>query len=153
MSGESQRLSDVEREVSQLTSVVDRIDMTLTKLTDLSTTVSQILAVQGNRLEVQEKVGEKLEKLIETRRLENESSFKDIQEKISLVETDLHEDIQNNHEKVITEIKELRKEGTTQHTELSNRMTRIERWMWTFVGAGLVIGFILDKLNFLGLFT
>jgi len=153
MSDESQRLSDVEREVSHLTSVVDRIDMTLTKLTDLSTTVSQILAVQGNRLEVQEKVGDKLEKLIETRRLESEASFKDIQDKISGVETDLHNDLTSNHTKVIDEIKELRKEGTTQHTELSNRMSRIERWMWTFIGAGLVIGFLVEKFGVTKLFT
>lgn len=153
MSDDSQRLSEVEREVGQLSTVVDRIDITLTKLTDLSTTVSQILAVQGNRLEVQEKAGEKLEKLIETRRLDNERAIKEVNERIDELESDLYADIKDNNEKVIEEIKELRKEGTTQHDDISKRMTRIEKWMWLFIGGGAVLGFILDKINFISLFT
>jgi chromosome segregation ATPase len=153
MSDEQQRLTVIETEVSQLNSVVDRIDITLTKLTDLSTTVSQILAVQGNRLEVQEKAGEKLEKIIETRRLETESAIKDLKENIADIETDLQEDLNNHQTKIIAKIEELRKEGNKQHTEISDRMTRIEKWMWVFVGGAAVIGFILDKTSFLGLFT
>ena len=153
MSDEQQRLTVIETEVSQLNSVVDRIDITLTKLTDLSTTVSQILAVQGNRLEVQEKAGEKLEKIIETRRLETESAIKDLKENIADIETDLQEDLNNHQTKIIAKIEELRKEGNKQHTEISDRMTRIEKWMWVFVGGAAAIGFILDKTNFLGLFT
>lgn len=153
MSEEQQRLTIIETEVSQLNSVVDRIDITLTKLTDLSTTVSQILAVQGNRLEVQEKAGEKLEKIIETRRLETESALKEIKDDIAEIETDLQEDLNNHQTKIIEKIEELRKEGDKQHTEISNRMTRLEKWMWVFVGGAAAIGFILDKTNFLGLFT
>jgi chromosome segregation ATPase len=153
MSDEQQRLTVIETEVSQLNSVVDRIDITLTKLTDLSTTVSQILAVQGNRLEVQEKAGEKLEKIIETRRLENESAIKELKDNIADIETDLQEDLNKHQTKIIAKIEELRKEGNKQHTEISDRMTRIEKWMWVFVGGAAVIGFILDKTSFLGLFT
>jgi chromosome segregation ATPase len=153
MSDEQQRLTVIETEVSQLNSVVDRIDITLTKLTDLSTTVSQILAVQGNRLEVQEKAGEKLEKIIETRRLETESAIKELKENIADIETDLQEDLNKHQTKIIAKIEELRKEGNKQHTEISDRMTRIEKWMWVFVGGAAVIGFILDKTSFLGLFT
>lgn len=153
MADEHQRLIIVETEVSQLNSVVDRIDITLTKLTDLSTTVSQILAVQGNRLEVQEKAGEKLEKLIETRRLETESALKEIKENMVEIETDFHQDLNTHQTKIIDKIEELRKEGDKQHTEISNRMTRLEKWMWVFVGGAAAIGFILDKTNFLGLFT
>jgi ABC-type transporter Mla subunit MlaD len=153
MSDDSNRLVDVEREVGQLTTLVDRIDTTLTKLTDLSTTVSQILAVQGNRLEVQEKAGEKLEKLIETRRIDNERAIREVGTRIDDLEADLYEEIKNNNENVIKEIKGLRKEAGDQHDDISTRMTRLEKWMWLFIGGGVVLGFILDKVNLISLFT
>jgi hypothetical protein len=150
---DSHRLNEVEKEVGQLTTLVGRIDTTLTKLTDLSTTVSQILAVQGNRLEVQEKAGEKLENLIETRRIDNEKAIRQVDIRIDDLESDLYEEIKNNNENVITEIKGLRTEAGIQHDDISKRMTRLEKWMWLFIGGGAVIGFILDKVNFISLFT
>lgn len=153
MSDESNRLIEVEREVGQLTMLVDRIDTTLTKLTDLSTTVSQILAVQGNRLEVQEKAGEKLENLIETRRIDNERAIREVGNRIDDLETDLYNEIKNNNKGVIKEIKDLRQEAGDQHDDISKRMTRLEKWMWLFIGGGAVFGFILDKVNIISLFT
>jgi len=153
MAEDSHRLIEVEKEVGQLTTLVGRIDTTLTKLTDLSTTVSQILAVQGNRLEVQEKAGEKLENLIETRRIDNEKAIRQVDIRIDDLETDLYEEIKNNNEDVIKEIKDLRKEAGVQHDDISKRMTRLEKWVWLFIGGGVVVGFILDKVNFISLFT
>ena len=153
MSDDSHRLIEVEKEVGQLTTLVDRIDTTLTKLTDLSTTVSQILAVQGNRLEVQEKAGEKLENLIETRRIDNEKALRQVSTRIDDLETDLYDDMKKNNEDVIKEIKYLRKEASVQHDDISKRMTRLEKWVWLFIGGGVVVGFILDKVNIISLFT
>ena len=153
MSDDSHRLIEVEKEVGQLTTLVDRIDTTLTKLTDLSTTVSQILAVQGNRLEVQEKAGEKLENLIETRRIDNEKALRQVSTRIDDLETDLYDDMKKNNEDVIKEIKDLRKEASVQHDDISKRMTRLEKWVWLFIGGGVVVGFILDKVNIISLFT
>jgi Ran GTPase-activating protein (RanGAP) involved in mRNA processing and transport len=153
MAEDSHRLIEVEKEVGQLTTLVGRIDTTLTKLTDLSTTVSQILAVQGNRLEVQEKAGEKLENLIETRRIDNEKAIRQVDIRIDDLESDLYEEIKNNNEDVIKEIKDLRKEAGVQHDDISKRMTRLEKWVWLFIGGGVVVGFILDKVNFISLFT
>ena len=153
MADDSHRLIEVEKEVGQLTTLVDRIDTTLTKLTDLSTTVSQILAVQGNRLEVQEKAGEKLENLIETRRIDNEKALRQVSTRIDDLETDLYDDMKKNNEDVIKEIKDLRKEASVQHDDISKRMTRLEKWVWLFIGGGVVVGFILDKVNIISLFT
>ena len=153
MSDDSHRLIEVEKEVGQLTTLVDRIDTTLTKLTDLSTTVSQILAVQGNRLEVQEKAGEKLENLIETRRIDNEKALRQVSTRIDDLETYLYDDMKKNNEDVIKEIKDLRKEASVQHDDISKRMTRLEKWVWLFIGGGVVVGFILDKVNIISLFT
>ena len=52
----------------------------------------------------------------------------------------------------LKKIDELKADGTTQHKEMSDRMTRLERWMWILLGAGLVLGFILQNINLSNLF-
>ena len=124
--------------------------MTIEKLTEVSSTVSQLLAVQGNRLEFQEKVAERLQDLVEKRRQETDNLVKDLHQKIDRVEGDLHDEIVDSENKIIKKIEEMSKSSTAQHksinTSLSDRMGKLERWMWILVGGGLVIGFFLNKM-------
>jgi hemerythrin superfamily protein len=124
-----------ERDKSeQVGNLVDRLDVTIEKLTEVSTTVSQLLAVQGNRLDFQEKVAAKLEDLIEKRRVETETMIKDLHKKI--------EDGQ--------------KTSSDQHASMNkdivDRIGKIEKFVWLSLGGGTVIGFILSTFPWENLF-
>lgn len=147
-------VSALQRDMAQVGTLVERLDITIEKLTEVSSTVSQLLAVQGNRLEVQEKVQEKLQEMVEKRRTEMEQSVKDIYNKISIVETDLQGDMEKNHDKVINKIQELSTQGADQHKEVNERIGRLETWMWTLIGGSTVIAFILSNWDtFLAIIT
>jgi chromosome segregation ATPase len=45
---------------------------------------------------------------------------------------------------LLQEIKDLRTESTTQHNELSKRISVMEKWMWLVVGGSIVTGFIIN---------
>ena len=45
---------------------------------------------------------------------------------------------------LLQEIKDLRIESTTQHNELSKRISVMEKWMWLVVGGSIVTGFIIN---------
>jgi uncharacterized membrane protein YhaH (DUF805 family) len=60
------------------------------------------------------------------------------------VEKDLYTDIEASQTKVLTEIKEMRAESTKQHNELKGKVNRLEKWMWTCIGAIVVISFIIQ---------
>ena len=47
---------------------------------------------------------------------------------------------------LLQEIKNLRKDSTNQHQELSKRITIMEKWMWLVVGGSIVAGFIINAL-------
>ena len=47
---------------------------------------------------------------------------------------------------IITEIKLMRKESTDQHEKLSNRITKMEKWMWIVIGGSIVGGFVIETL-------
>jgi hypothetical protein len=41
------------------------------------------------------------------------------------------------------EIKEMRAESTVQHNTLSDRITTMEKWMWTVLGGSAIVGGII----------
>lgn len=143
----SDSVSALQRDMAQVGTLVERLDITIEKLTEVSTTVSQLLAVQVNRLEVQEKVQEKLQDMVEKRRIESEQSVKEIYSKIEKVETALQEDLDKNHDKVIDKIEELRLEGANQHKSFTERMGRLEKWMWTLLGGSAILVFVLNNAD------
>jgi monomeric isocitrate dehydrogenase len=143
----SENVASLQKDMAQVGTLVDRLDVTIEKLTEVSSTVSQLLAVQGNRLEFQEKVQERLEKMVEDRRSETDKNIKDVYVRIEKVEKDLQEDMDDNYNKIAAKIEELKKEGNEQHKVLNDRMTRMEKWMWMLVGGGIVIGTLFNNIN------
>jgi hypothetical protein len=145
-------VNSLQKDMAQIGVLVDRLDITIEKLTEVSTTVSRLLAVQENRLENQEKISDKIQASLENHRIETNRTVKEIYDKIQVVETDLLKDMDSNQDKVIKKIEELKSEANIQHQEMSDRMTRLERWMWILVGGGIVLGVIAQNMNFGNLF-
>lgn len=140
----AETISTLQQDMAQVGTLVDRLDVTIEKLTEVSTRVSELLAVQGTRLENQEKVSEQIQMLIEKRRVETDTNIKDVYVRVERVEKDLYNEIEASQEKVLKEIKEMRAESTTQHNELKGKVNRLEKWMWTCIGAIVVISFIIQ---------
>jgi len=140
----SDTISTLQQDMAQVGTLVDRLDVTIEKLTEVSTRVSELLAVQGTRLLNQEKVSEQIQTLIETRRVETDTNIKDVYIRVERVEKDLYNDIEASQEKVLTEIKEMRAESTTQHNELKTKVNRLEKWMWTLIGGIAVVSFVIQ---------
>jgi len=140
----SDTISTLQQDMAQEGTLVDRLDVTIEKLTEVSTRVSELLAVQGTRLLNQEKVSEQIQTLIETRRVETDTNIKDVYIRVERVEKDLYNDIEASQEKVLTEIKEMRAESTTQHNELKTKVNRLEKWMWTLIGGIAVVSFVIQ---------
>lgn len=147
----AENVSSLQQDMAQVGALVDRLDVTIEKLTEVSSTVSQLLAVQGNRLEFQEKVAEKLQDLVEKRRTETENYVKDLHVKIDTVEKDLKGDIRETHTDILSKISEMQASGTKQHQDISDKMSerisRLEKWMWTIAGAGTVAWFVISQID------
>lgn len=142
----------LQKDMEQFNKLVARIDTTIEKLTEVSSNVSKLLAVQDNRILSQEKLTSQFQKMFEKRKEESDHSFKDINEKIDEVESTLYQEVENNHDKVIAEIKALSNELKTQNTLINDRISKIEKWMWTGAGILTVITILIDKVNLSALF-
>ena len=140
----AETISTLQQDMAQVGTLVERLDVTIEKLTEVSTRVSELLAVQGTRLENQEKVSEQIQTLVEKRRVETDTNIKDVYIRVERVEKDLYDEIEASQVKVLREIKEMRAESTTQHNELKSKVNRLEKWMWTCIGAVVVISFVIQ---------
>jgi len=139
----SEDMSHLRKDMAVVGALVDRLDTTIDKLTDISNSVSSLLAVHETKLTAQEIISKQLSDLVEARRVETDDKVQLLHERISSGERELKASIDEQYDELMKEIKEMRAESTTQHTTLSDRITAMEKWMWTVVGGAIVVGGII----------
>lgn len=115
----------LQKDMSQINAIVDKLDITIEKLTDVSSNVSRLLAVHETRLENQEKAGSQLANLIEKNKEQIDTELQKIYDRIADTKKDLRKEIDDRHADVMAELKS------------------IQKWMWLVSGGGAVVGFIL----------
>lgn len=145
-------LNSVQKELNQFSKFVDRMDVTIEKLTEVSSTVSQLLAVQGNRLESQEKLMGHMQQMLDKRKDETDKNTRDIYEKIQESENNIYEEIEVSNEKILMEVKNLGQKFEEHNKVTNERITKIEKWMWTALGVTSVLVLFVDKVNLSALF-
>ena len=142
----SEDVSYLNRDMAVVNTLVGRLDMTIDKLTDISSSVSNLLAVHETKLTSQEIISKQLSDLVEARRVETDDKIQILHERISSGERELKESIDNQYDDLMKEIKEMRAESTVQHNTLSNRITTMEKWMWTVIGGSAIVGGLITLI-------
>jgi septation ring formation regulator EzrA len=136
-------VSYLNRDMAVVNTLVGRLDTTIDKLTDISNSVSNLLAVHETKLTSQEIISKQLSDLVEARRVETDDKVQLLHERISSGERELKESIDDQYDELMKEIKEMRAESTVQHNTLSDRITAMEKWMWTVIGGAAIVGGII----------
>ena len=136
-------VSYLRKDMAVVGALVDRLDTTIDKLTDISNSVSSLLAVHETKLTSQEILNKQLVDLVEARRIEMDDKVQILHERISSGEREIKEQIDDQYDELMTEIKEMRAESVSQHNTLSERITTMEKWMWAVIGGSAIVGGIL----------
>jgi ABC-type siderophore export system fused ATPase/permease subunit len=139
-------ISYLSKDMAVVNTLVGRLDTTIDKLTDISSSVSNLLAVHETKLTAQEIISKQLSDLVEARRVETDDKIQILHERISSGERELKVSIDKQYDELMTEIKEMRAESATQHTTLSERITAMEKWMWTVIGGSAIVGGIITLI-------
>ncbi len=142
----SEDVSYLNRDMAVVNTLVGRLDTTIDKLTDISNNVSNLLAVHETKLTAQEIISKQLSDLVEARRVETDDKVQLLHERISSGERELKASIDEQYDELMKEIKEMRAESATQHTTLSERITTMEKWMWTVIGGSAIVGGLITLI-------
>ena len=120
--------TDVEilkRDMELLAGLAEKFDVAIDRLSDVSASVDKMLAVHETRLVQQEQQREVI-----------------------------HQRITDMKKEMSDDFRALREENTRQHNEVSERLSKLEKWRWFVVGVATVIGFLFAQLkNISTLFT
>jgi len=147
-----QDFTSLQKDITKISTIVDRFDVAIDKLTEVSTSVSQLLAVHETKITAHDVLTKQTVELMEKRRVETDDKIQILHERISSGERELKTNIDKQYDELMTEIKEMRAESTKQHTILSDRITAMEKWMWIVIGGAVVIGVILGQVDFQTIF-
>lgn len=134
-----------EIQIKILENVVNRIDVSIEKLTEVSNSISKLLAVHDQRIITLEKEYSRQE--IDIRNVHSRISdiSKDICSKLDELENILENRIQTHATHLEQQYKEIKQEVTTKFTKVDSRIQILETWRWFVLGAAAVVGYLINK--------
>ena len=112
--------------------MIDKLDTAIEKISEVATSLNRMIAVQESRVDTQERT---LDQNVEI-----------IHERITQHRDEVQLEIDKSHNKIMAELKQMRIDQQKHHSEMNDRLNKLEQWRWTIVGGAVVIGFLLSQL-------
>jgi hypothetical protein len=145
----------LKKDVSIMTSLFEKFDKTIDKMQEIASSLSRMVSLQEQRLDNQEGTTKELQSVLEMRRLEHNNDIKELHSRITTVNRELSDKIEETEKIILQELQELRKEIKESHTTkeekehipLMKRLESIEAWKYTMMGGIVVITWVLAKAD------
>lgn len=115
---------------------VDRVEIAIERLADVSADLNKLIAVHEQRLIQQERTMDHINTTIEKRREDCEEKFRDVYDTI-------YSQDKTNLTEINQEIAKFRTETQEQYKELTKKIGDIERIIWIYMGGFTVVTFLL----------
>ena len=119
-------LAKVKKDIENVNSLNGRIDNAIEKLTDVSTSIKQMLAVHEEKIARQEQIDEVIFEKLKERAGE-----------IDTVHRELSKEIHHLEKRLLVEIKTIK-------LDFGARVGMLEKYRWLILGGAIVIGWILS---------
>jgi predicted nucleic acid-binding Zn-ribbon protein len=143
-------LAIVKNEIGQIGHLFSKLEITLEKITNVSTNVSQILAVHERRLHETDLQFESVKNRMEIGDGRVKEDIKDLHSRVSSTSREVEEKMTREIEKVLNAIQDLKTHMLEKDNKLEERIETLERWRWIMVGILIAAGAFLPEIrNFL----
>ena len=132
-------LQVLKNEVEQVASVNTKLDSAIDKLTDISGSIKSMLAVHEEKLSKQEEIDKAIFNLIENRRVEFDTNYKELHARINKIHQNLTDEIDMSQKRLMCEIK-------TLASNLDGRIGVFDKYRWIIIGAAIVLGLSMPQI-------
>ena len=120
-------MAGLKKDIENVSNLNSRLDTAIEKLTDVSTSIKQMLAVHEEKISRQEQTDEVIFDKLRERAGE-----------IQQVHTELSKEIQQTEKRLLLEIKQLK-------LDIGGRVGILEKYKWLVLGGSIVVGWILSS--------
>ena len=121
------QIAGLKKDIENVNTLNGRLDLAIEKLTDVSTSIKQMLAVHEEKISRQEQIDEIIFDKLKERAGE-----------IDQVHRDLTKEIQQVEKRLLIEIKQLK-------VDIGGRVGTLEKYKWLILGGAIVVGWILSS--------
>ena len=123
----------LRNEVKSVANVNEKLDNTIDKLTEISSSIKSMLAVHEEKLSKSEEVDKAIFNLLENRRKESETKFEDLHSRLNKSVSNLREEVELSEKRLMCEIKQL-------NVNLGDRVGVLEKYRWMIIGGAILVG-------------
>ena len=120
------QIAGLKKDVQNVNNLDDRLDTAIQKLTDVSTSIKQRLAVHEEKISRQEQIDEIIFDKLKERAGE-----------IDTVHKELSKEIQQVEKKLLLEIRQMK-------LDIGGRVGILEKYKWLVIGGAIVIGWVFS---------
>ena len=124
------QIAGLKKDIENVNNLNGRLDAAIEKLTEVSTSIKQMLAVHEEKISRQEQTDEVIFTKLRERQLEIDTVYKELQK-----------EIQQTEKRLLIEIKSLK-------LDIGGRVGTLEKYKWLILGGSIVVGWILSR-NFM----
>jgi predicted nucleic acid-binding Zn-ribbon protein len=147
-------LAIVKNEIGKIAHLFSKLEITLEKITNVSTNVSQILAVHERRLQENDLQFESVKNRMEISDGRVKDDIKDLHSRVTSTSREVEEKMSKEIDKVLHAIQDLKIHMLEKDNKLEERIETLERWRWIMVGILIAAGIFLPEIrNFLTSFA
>ncbi len=124
----------LKTEVHGMSIFLDRLSNNIDKLTEVSSNLSQLTAVQVAKIQQTEKIINFVSETVD-------NNDKLIHQKVDKMEDEIYREIEKSRGMILQEVKEL----TAKIEKMNAKMEQMQRWIWIVTGGAMVVGALLSK--------
>lgn len=137
----------LKKDVTMISSLCTKFDTTIDKMQEIASNLSRMVSLQEQRIVVQEKITQEVQSVLEKRRLEHVEDTKELHSRITTVNRELTQKIDESEKRILAELHSMRAELMAEKTSFADRLSKIEIWKYTVVGALMIVSWLAAKID------
>ena len=140
----------LKKEVESMQGLYTRLDTAIEKMSEVSGSINQMLAVHEERLDQIETIGAQVRQEINTERKQVDNDVKELHSRITTQGRELQKEMSDETDKVLESIKDLKEHVVKSNERLESRISALEKWRWIIFGAIIVVAAVAPEIGGVG---
>jgi dsDNA-specific endonuclease/ATPase MutS2 len=137
----------LKKDVTMISSLCTKFDTTIDKMQEIASNLSRMVSLQEQRIVVQEKITQEVQSVLEKRRQEHVEDTKELHSRITTVNRELTQKIDESEKRILAELHSMRTELMAEKTSFADRLSKVEIWKYTVVGALMIVSWLAAKID------
>lgn len=137
----------LKKDVTMISNLCSKFDTTIDKMQEIASNLSRMVSLQEQRIVVQEKITQEVQGVLEKRRQEHVEDTKELHSRITTVNRELTQKIDESEKRILAELHSMRTELMAEKTSFADRLSKIEIWKYTVVGALMIVSWLAAKID------